>query len=257
MKGLYQQFEDSISLGIFESVLGDKNGAKSISKELVYNLWASISDGTMYDALIDANSGDEHALELIKSLPYVNEYVFDVVGEQKGMVMLTWLASAVAGMEQNPQKSCTIIADYFNNLIKTGGIDKFLGAGMEGFVIEAGDQIIKVFYKNMPKDSLDFYKLAKTKKYSVLPHISHLSSRIVSMEKLIVVDDATRVPKSIEEFSNLMNGVIDHSDDKDAQKAYEEMVEVAKELGTKIYIFDANIWNIGLRKNGNIVFFDR
>lgn len=256
MKGLYQQLEDSISLGIFESVLGDKNKAKFIPKELVYDIWASISDGTMYDVLVDAGSGDEHAIELIKSLPYVDEYVFDAVGEQKGIVMLTWLVSAVAGMEQDPQRSCTIIADYFNNLIKTGGIDKFLGAGMEGFVIEAGDQIIKVFYKNMSKDSLEFYKLAKTKKYSVLPHISHLSSRIVSMEKLIVVDDAIRVPKSIEEFSYLMNGDIDHSNDKNAQNAYDEMIEAAKELGVKIYIFDANVWNIGLRKNGNVVFFD-
>lgn len=256
MKGLFEQLEDSISLSVFESVLGDKNNAKFIPKEMVYAIWASISDDEMSDALMDAGFGDKHALDLIKSLPYINEYVFDVVGEQKGIAMLSWLISAVAGIGQDPRKSCSIIADYFNNLIKTGGIDKFLGAGMEGFVIESGDQIIKVFYKNMPKDSLEFYKLAKTKKHSVLPYIGHLSSRIVSMEKLTVVNDDAIVPKPIEEFISLMDGEIDHSNDKNAQVAYEEMVEVAKELGKNIYEFDSNIWNIGLRKNGNIVFFD-
>ena len=256
MKNLSTIIDESKELNDLDYILESTNDFKKISTNILYNIWQAVSGDDYMDTIIDAMHGDNNAVKLLKEVPYVQKYIFDYVGERKGVVMISWLIDSISGMDINPKIACDVISTYFNKLMATGGIDKFIGAGMEGFVIDVHDQVVKVFYKPMNASNKKFYELCKTKKYSVLPKVTHLSSRTVSMEKLDVTKDSVRVNKSITDFCNLMMDKNYKTTDKKALKAFEEMTLVAEELGVKMYVFDAHIWNVGLRGNGDVVLFD-
>ena len=160
-------------------------------------------------------------------------------------------------------------------------LDKMLGAGSNGIIIDCGDRIIKWFHKNTPLKGEDkkFYEWCLNHPRSkVFPVIYKIGENFVVMEKLKI---GTPRCKFYDEYLGFDGKKIDINGDKHPLDywIYKNDPKVEKILKKDFKVWEVYNWgkkalkyleeatgfdkfsdlrlaNIGERKNGEIVWFD-
>ncbi len=173
--------------------------------------------------------------------------------------------------DKNPD-SIQIFYDNLSNIL-TDRIDKTLGAGSNGIVIDLGnDKVVKIFYGNhIKQQDRIFLKWCYKNKSSVFPKIYKMGKSWVIMEKLDMYTPSTKKLMDILDnheidgkkiWTYVSKGNLDiNKISKDELWAYNWGL-VCKQDFSKInsdycqWPGDLNIKNIGERKNGDIIFFD-
>lgn len=160
-------------------------------------------------------------------------------------------------------------------------LDKMLGAGSNGIVIDCGDRIIKWFHKNTPMTDEDdsFYEYCiEHPKSRVFPVVYKLGKNYVVMEKLQTGTPRCKLFDRYLGYNGTkveVNGVKDSLDnwiyknDPEVEKVlkkdfkiwtiYEwgkEALRCLKEATGWDAFSDLRLANLGERKNGEIVWFD-
>ena len=172
-----------------------------------------------------------------------------------------------------------ILYDVLQN-VPLNRLNKMLGAGSNGIVIEANDKIIKWFHKNTPMTSEDrkFYEYCMSRPTKVFPIVYKLGKNFVVMEKLRTGTPKCKLYDSYLGFDGkkidvngkqitldkiIYNPTSDALNvlkkDKEAWKIFQWGSEAIKHLEKAVgftEFSDLRLANIGERKNGEIVWFD-
>lgn len=211
------------------------------------------------DAIIDANYDDSEYWDYMKDIierHYLNTW----------NIFYSWCESI---MELN------ITPEEFYEklkLIPLDRINRVLGAGSNGIVLDMGDRVIKIYYsKSIKKIDKPFYDWCKTHNSKVFPKVYKMGRNWITMEKLNVntkrvKDFYNMIDNSIIDGKSIYNWVKESNIDRSkfSKKELEvldwcitcknEMCEIKS--ASIEWPGDLRLSNIGERKNGEIVFFD-
>lgn len=210
-----------------------------------------------------------------------NEFVKDIdnrILQKYGSKVLNtfrgWIEGSYYGTDLD------VLYDVLCNVPLTR-LDRVLGAGSNGIVVDCGDRIIKWFHKNTPmkdEDNSFFEWCMKHPKSKVFPVVYKLGKNYVVMEKLKTGTPRCKLYDSYLGFGGKkieVNGKADTLDhwiykndpaveqeikkDREAWEVYQwgkTALQYLKESAGFDKFSDLRLANIGERKNGEIVWFD-
>lgn len=154
-------------------------------------------------------------------------------------------------------------------------INRVLGAGSDGVVLDMDDKVLKIYYsKTIKRPDYDFYSWCKDNKSKVFPKIYKMGKNWVLMEKLKIktkdtkalldtIDDSTPINgKTLWDWIKLDEEEVDLTIFNDKQLEAFNWAQNCKKDMKKMnhrgigWPGDLQINNIGQRKTGEIIFFD-
>lgn len=154
-------------------------------------------------------------------------------------------------------------------------INRVLGAGSNGVVLDMGDMVLKIYYsKTIKKPDNVFYSWCKDHKSKTFPKVYKLGSNWILMEKLKIKTKDTRDLLDTIDDPNPINGKtlwdwikLDKEDvdtsifNKEQLKAFDWAQSCKKDMQNMnhrgiAWPGDLSINNIGQRNTGEIIFFD-
>lgn len=142
-------------------------------------------------------------------------------------------------------------------------VDKILGAGEEGMVVELKDKVIKLFYKEqIPNNIKNFFKACKERKYDIFPVVYRIGKGYVVMEKLRMnTPKCQRYDEIIDKiYYDVYDGNYNINDySKETQEVIlwlENIRKAIKDVTDFNDFGDLNCNNFGEREDGTIVYFD-
>ena len=213
------------------------------------------------DAIIDANYDDSIYWNGLKN-------IFDKYYPHMWNAFYSWCES-ILELKITPEEFYEKI-----KLIPLDRINRVLGAGSNGIVLDMGDKVIKIFYsKTIKFCDLPFLEWCSKHKSKVFPRVYKLGKNWAVMEKL-----KTFTPRLVKFYDMIDNVYVDgislyewikQDDDKIDKSKFSkdewEVIEWGKRCKKEMedmkskYITwpgDLSLKNIGERNNGEIVFFD-
>lgn len=220
----------------------------------------------MKEVIIDSNVNDL----IYDDSPYYEE-MKNLIDKKLWRWFISWCESYLEIMDK------TSIREFYDRIkqIPLNRLNRVLGAGANGIVLDFGDKVIKVFYgKEINKKDLPFIKYCLNKDSNVFPKVYKIGKNWCVMEKLEL-----NTPKCMLYMDIIDNFEYNGFDfirsiskgkkldstlnlSKTQLEVYEWCLKVKQEMDkiknryVSTYPGDLVINNIGERKNGDIIFFD-